>query len=1064
MEFASHQGACTAYNELQGTQLHGKNICLQWFDHKMTTASPIRLPGQHLDGNSPMTDSSKYAGRNSFQPTTPGLSAAALTAQSPFSMLASSPHSPFAHSGAAVAAAAAAAAHQQQMAALFAGHRPQQKMHRQASAPLSSALNPHMAASPHVPPPPPLTIPGIGGGYNGLHSPGPMHAWEYQGCEQDATSVAAATAAAAINLSAAMAAASMPLQAAQDLTALQQLATMQQQQLAALAVQQLAANSQQMDAQQASPLSPARSLQQQQQQGFAIAALHSQQQQLQAELLQQQQQEVGSPAPAHSQTTLQMARSMPAGLGASLGSSGSQSQSHSGSLLLQKQQRQLEALAATASGSAGPVQASPFALSQPDPHAAGDAASDSSGSASDLADASNEANTGASRVTDIAPASARSLRTSKASYHAKKQLFGEDGADGSWEHGLSLLPSIAGSWPPPVTSGSAGVCPNGVDDTASSAPGVDVLTAAALAAGSGAFAASGWGSAQTRLSLDAATPELLAALQSYPSEPLPYSSELMHASNEQIAAATAAAAVALEQQQQLLAAALAAQQCQLPPMSRPQQRFSDIGGIASSNDLAARLSSMSIKDARASDSQVLLGGYEQRGSMRRSSPMLPSNGASPAQQAAPGVSSGAQAWQRGVAAITGQQLQLSNSPGPVSAGVPAAEAFRSKHKQQLQLALPEFEFIRAPMTCTAVPGGWEHTLIGTDVVPESPAAAALRSQVDYQAAMLAAAGGAASSTAMPAMGSSWGNTDWSAGSALSALLSPAHVSTLAGRRWTDVGAPPAAASSGFSNAAASWGSNLSRDRSLSCGLGTVSEELAVTTASEWGVGSQPMMGGVTRHSSLCLDGQQLSGGDGAGLLSEAARELLTSSARTNPGSKSGEPSIPTISKLKRAGLSEHGAGLYSSGSFTFSPHLLQHKQSGSSTDSGAAADDATITEPFQMPAFFRPSASNQEVAQSPVTNAPGATVAAAAGSAPLTSPVRRSVTSNVVVEEADKAPLQAQQLQHSHSMPAGFGPLAAADFRCAQEQPQQQQQQGEEPPGYGCVFRSIWGSGAGDPQ
>ncbi|KAF6258169.1 hypothetical protein COO60DRAFT_1143556 [Scenedesmus sp. NREL 46B-D3] len=136
LEFASHSTACSAYKELQGAQLNGKAVHLQWFDPALASPSNSRpMPGQLADmaGSSPGADvlnhnSSYMVGRSScsngfvgarHQPATPRSKAPPApphVAASTFGVLASSPH----HSACA-GAANGAAAQQQQTAALLAG-------------------------------------------------------------------------------------------------------------------------------------------------------------------------------------------------------------------------------------------------------------------------------------------------------------------------------------------------------------------------------------------------------------------------------------------------------------------------------------------------------------------------------------------------------------------------------------------------------------------------------------------------------------------------------------------------------------------------------------------------------------------------------------------------------------------------------------------------------------------------------------------------------------------------------------------------------------------------------
>uniref|UniRef100_A0A383W072 RRM domain-containing protein n=1 Tax=Tetradesmus obliquus TaxID=3088 RepID=A0A383W072_TETOB len=1247
LEFANHSTACNAYRELQGAQLNGKAIHLQWFDPTITSPSPSR-PGQlaEITGCSPGADTannnsymaSRSSCSNGFaaagqQPATPHRKMPPVSphmAASPFGLLASSPH----HN-----AYAGAAAQQQQQsaavaaAALLAGggmqvprrppqppyHQQQQQqqqqqrlqLHRQASAPLSHAYNQPLPspAGLHVPPSPHMSFGGAG--FDALPSPGP-------GGPSDPGSMAAAAAAAAVaNLSAAMAAgvSGGSQDSSSNLAALQ-LAAMHyqqqqqqhqqiQQQLACLALQQMSGGGSHHD----SPLSPARSLHQQQQQTLALAAaLHSQQQQQQQMLQHQLSGQLLSPGPTQQQqqqqqqsnvAQLHLARSMPNALGSSVDSScssfGSQGQLRNSAMDLmaaglqqQQQQQQAEheaqqAAAAAAAGTAGGARTSPFALSQP---AAG---SGEGSAAAEAADAAAAAASSSNVEVDTVPPSASSLKASKA-YHAKKQLFREGEGPDVYDHSFSMLPGSSNHGRGCVSETGAGDAAAGglpalsarwrvTDDTA--AGDTDAL-AAAYAASSGAAAGTAhlhWpGHDQT---LDTISPDLLAALQQMSAELDPCTSPLQHGGNaagvaalqhQQLLAAVASSQ-ALQQQQQLLGAHFSA------PVASADAAYaaaSSAGG--STDDWATQMANMHARDVRASDSQVLLGAGGQRGdvmsSFRLSSPSLPGCYNTAAETAA---AAAAQAWQHAAMPSNQQQVQQQRSSfsdlaaAAAPAQMPASQAFRDKHKQQLQLQLPDFDLVSAPMTSAQLTANTPFDqrfdqLITTEVMPYTPATAALQSPLNVQAAMLAAASsGPAASSALygnsssgDVNGSNW--VDWSS---MAALLSPMQVPGLATRRFTDCSMPASSDYAGLlmqqeqqhlrqqhsrsaaGNAASMYGrhsSNILGAEPILPGLASLHEQQAAHSAAAgagtiadcfgssvaaFGLPSAPARCGdafgafgKTRHGSLCLDAnpqllpfssgqqQQQPGANEAGSASNSssANARFDSDAANTQASSGGgsSSSNAAMCHLKRGHLSEGGAGvgLYSSGSFTFKPPVLQQllqesrlgsTGSGSSISGSSSSSEALITEPFQMPSFFRSSQQQSGSSSGGCGGSGGSPTKAAAAAAAVSAPLPHVSESSSLPQpqaqvdtagaegcsaggdqqqagQLEPSMLQEQQQQQpSFTAPApcmhpdAAAAAATADAPEGSSSPvnsQQQQQQQQPAGGFEDVYRSLFGGEA----
>jgi hypothetical protein len=777
---------------------------------------------------------------------------------------------------------------------------------------------------------------------------------------------------------------------------------------------------------------------------------------------------------------------MPAALGSSVGSScssfGSQGQLQNSAVDLMaaglQQQQQLQQLqghaashaAAAAAASPKSSQISPFALNQP---AAAAAAGSSEGGAESAAAEAAAAASSSNVEVDTVPPSAASLNRIKG-YQAKKQLFRGDARE-LGEHSLSMLlgSSSRGSMAEPgAGSAAAGDLtriagqqasdlsrPSMADDTAAAG---DDPHAAAFRAGSGAAAAAAGGSAlassnsyahwsRQESTLDMLSPDLLAALQHMSAGFDPAAGTLQNSSCN-------AAAITALQHQQLLAAVASSQALQQQQQQLLGAQFSAPLSSADAESVdgwAMQLASMRARDARASDSQVLLGASGQRGdvmtSFRLSSPSLPGcyNGA--AAYGSPGTAeaaaaAAAQAWQQAAMSHNQQEQQhmqqqrdsfsnlaTAKATAATAASMPASQAFRDKHKQQLQLQLPEFDLVSAPLTSAQLTAGtpFDQTfdqrfdqLITTEVMPDTPATAALQSPLNVQAAMLAATSNSA--TASSALygnsssnfgGSSGDGSNWVDWNSMAALLSPMHVPGLATRRFTDCFVPASTDHAGLlmqqeqqrlrqqhSRSAAGVNAPVYGRHSTSFlgteptlpGLASLSEQQAAHAAAAAATSSSIEMFGLpsaparygdasgafgrTRQGSLCLDAhpqlpsfsmghqqQQQLGTSEAGSASNSsnANARFDSDAANAQAGNSSSGSNAANCQLKRVHLSDAGAagGLYSSGSFTFKPPVLQQLMresrlgsTGSGSSSGSSSSsDAMITEPFQMPSFFRSS-------------------------------------------------------------------------------------------------------------
>jgi hypothetical protein len=553
------------------------------------------------------------------------------------------------------------------------------------------------------------------------------------------------------------------------------------------------------------------------------------------------------------------------------------------------------------------------------------------------------------------------------------------------------------------------------------------------------------------------SPDLLAALQHMSAEFDPAVGTLQNSSCN-------AAAIAALQHQQLLSAVASSQALQQQQQQLLGAQFSaplSSADAANADGWAMQLANMRARDARASDSQVLLGASGQRGdimtSFRLSSPSLPGcyNGA--AAYGSPGTAeaaaaAAAQAWQQAAMSHSQHEQQhMQQQRGSFSnlaaaeataatASMPASQAFRDKHKQQLQLQLPEFDLVSAPLTSAQLTAGtpFDQTfdqrfdqrfdqLITTEVMPDTPATAALQSPLNVQAAMLAATNnsGAAASSALYGnsssnfCGSSGDGSNWVDWNSMAALLSPMHVPGLATRRFTHCFVPAWTDHAGLlmqqeqqrlrqqhSRSAAGVNVPVYGRHSTSFlgseptlpGLASLSEQQAVHAAAAaaatsssiemFGLPSAPARYGDasgafgrTRHGSLCLDAhpqlpsfsmghqqqQQQLGTSEAGSASNSSNTnaRFDSDAANAQAGGSSSGSNAANCQLKRGHLSDVGAagGLYSSGSFTFKPPVLQQlmresrlASTGSGSSSGgSSSSDAVITEPFQMPSFFRSS-------------------------------------------------------------------------------------------------------------
>jgi hypothetical protein len=1003
----------------------------------------------------------------------------------------------------------------------------------------------------------------------------------------------------------------------------------QQQQLACLALQQMSGGGSHHD----SPPSPARSLQHQQQQTLALAAaLHSQQQQQQAKQILQHQLsgQLSSPGPTQLQqqqqqqqqrnvAQLHLARSMPAALGSSVGSScssfGSQGQLQSSAVdlmaagLQQQQQRQDYAMprtTAAAVGSPKSSQVSPFALNQPAAAAAGSNEGGASSAAAEAAGAASSSNV----EIDTVPPSATSLNRIKGNL-AKKQLFRGDAQELA-EHSLSMLlgSSVSdsrGSLAEP-SAGNAAVGdltrfagqqasdlsrPSMADDTAAAN---DDALAAAYAAGSGAAAGGGalssshsythWSRQDS--TLDMMTPDLLAALQHMSAEFDPAAGQLSNSSFN-------AAAIAALQHQQLLAAVATSQALQQQLLDAQISAPVGSADAANAEGWAMQLANMRARDARASDSQVLMGTSGQRGdaatSFRLTSPSLPGCYSGTAAYGSPGTAeAAAQAWQQAAMSCNQQEQQqmqqqqqqrgsFSNlaaaeaAAAAATASMPASQAFRDKHKQQLQLQLPEFDLVSAPLTSAQLAAStpfdqpFDHRfdqLITTEVMPDTPATAALQSPLNVQAAMLAAtSSSAAASSALYGnnssnFGSSSGDgSNWVDWNSMAALLSPMHVPSLQGtRRFTDCSVPALADHAGLlmqqeqqqlrqqhSRSAAGVNAPVYGRHSTSFlgttlplpGLASLSEQQAAHAAAAAAASSDIELFGLptaparcgdssggafgrTRHGSLCLDArlqlpsfslgqqQQQLGGSEAGSASNSSNTNARCDSdvgNTQGGNSSG--SNAATCHAKKGHLSDAGAagGLYSSGSFTFKPPVLQQLlresrlgSTGSGGSSGgcsssSSSSDAMITGPFQMPSFFR--SSQQSGGSSSGGGSSGSpTKAAAAAAAVGVSAMLPRVSENGTLHQqqvqsgadssegitADGASQVAQlessrahqsqqeQLQQAslsmsqRTLPDSAAAAAGLEGNCSplKAQQQQQQQQQHAVGGFDDVYRSLFGN------
>jgi hypothetical protein len=533
---------------------------------------------------------------------------------------------------------------------------------------------------------------------------------------------------------------------------------------------------------------------------------------------------------------------------------------------------------------------------------------------------------------------------------------------------------------------------SGSDDTANISPDVNALASALATQQQNAAAAAvsstypAWLASQKQgLSASQVTPELLASLQGPSLRPAG-----PHTSQGLMRSPSAAAALQSQQQQNLILAAAAAAANGSPSSSSGYAN----GSFGQQQQLGHFRSSREHLMSRVSDSQVLAGGrsgdssasssYPQSG-MLFSSPSLPGPSAVAAALDAMTVaaSEASQSW---------QQRQAGMFAAGGAAEVPASEAFKHKHKMHLQLPAEGAAAHNKPATSAAGGNGFDQ-LITTEVLPESPLAQ--QRQLPAQATHtpfgpLSTAVGAADT------GSAW--ADWSA--SMAALLSPAHVNSLASRRFEDLitlqhgmaqeaaaaaaaahgqaaarmqqqslpGALDAAAAGarfGSTSSQAAWLLQQSRaeQQQVSSFAAAASRPGSLMTGAGShmfgaGAGESISEGGVatalkTRHNSLCLDSRP-------GLLTlshmfqEAAAQhgAAAAAARASPrGNRAASPQQQQAgAAARRAVPREMEGGNTGFGSFTFQPPVLRSLQA--SGLSAGSSNSQMICQPFQLPDFF----------------------------------------------------------------------------------------------------------------
>jgi hypothetical protein len=285
----------------------------------------------------------------------------------------------------------------------------------------------------------------------------------------------------------------------------------------------------------------------------------------------------------------------------------------------------------------------------------------------------------------------------------------------------------------------------------------------------------------------------------------------------------------------------------------------------------------------------------------------------------------------------------------------ASEAFKQKHRMQLQLPAHAAAPVSAPLPACSMAGfqqrqagsGVEQMLITTEVLPESPVAhvPALASSAGQRQQQQYAAGGGSGLDAAGVVGSSTAWADWSA--SMAALLSPAHVSSLAGRKFTDLLPLPSGVgqqqqqsdgAGATSSSRAAWllqqGSQRATDQrqpGVDALLAAADEDAASGL-------------GKTRHASLCLD----------------SRPVFTAGQQAS---------------CAAAGAGGAGGG----GSFSFQPPTLHGTRLA-----GGSSSSSMICQPFQLPDFF----SRYEGSRATGGSAPGCSSSSGRDSA--RSPLRPS--------------------------------------------------------------------------
>jgi hypothetical protein len=345
-------------------------------------------------------------------------------------------------------------------------------------------------------------------------------------------------------------------------------------------------------------------------------------------------------------------------------------------------------------------------------------------------------------------------------------------------------------------------------------------------------------------------------------------------------------------------------------------------------------------------------------------------------------------------------------------------------------------------------------------------------------------------------GRSWGDADnssssWNDWSTMAALLSPAHVTSLAHRRLTDLGGPPAApAATGKEVSFSCYGAGLlgpQRQQQQQQQLSQVKP--AGDRGSSW-CSSAEAAGGhqpadrplllLSRHESLCLD-------------MPGSRELLplnlsptgdypdteedSNSSKTAPARK--PLFMDDLACLQRA----DGAGAGGSGSFSFRPHppakqqqqqqLQEHcpADAKEACTMAASKDDVMISQPFDMPSFFSCGTGKGAAA------APGGPVSPSAGGNGGSScrPEHHLGGSSTSLAVHEALSPSSRHLHHSASLPEhslrGAGP--AVEPPCAAVAGNLRNEivsgvgataahmsvVGAVAGGYGEVFRSLWGGG-----